>query len=107
MWRVVVVITIVVVWVSALASQRVDASDQQDHSILDWGELPSLPDAYGFAGTFAGVSGNALIVAGGSNFPTENRWRDDAKKAFYDHVFVLTDPDEKWVKLSSVPTLVE
>ena len=34
-----------------------------------WGELPAIPDNFGFAGSFSGVSGDALIVAGGANFP--------------------------------------
>ena len=34
-----------------------------------WRELPPLPDAHGFAGAYAGVSGGNLIVAGGANFP--------------------------------------
>src|ERR1051326_3509891 len=38
---------------------------------LDWKELPALPDREGFATPFAGVSGGALIVAGGANFPVK------------------------------------
>src|SRR5262245_23532811 len=34
-----------------------------------WTQLPPLPDREGFAGAFAGVTGGALIVAGGANFP--------------------------------------
>ena len=36
---------------------------------LSWSELPSLPDPLGVAGPFAGVHNDALIVAGGANFP--------------------------------------
>lgn len=36
-----------------------------DSDMLSWRELPSLPDALGVAGPFAGVHNDALIVAGG------------------------------------------
>jgi N-acetylneuraminic acid mutarotase len=36
---------------------------------FSWGELPRIPDKFGFAGSFAGTANNALIVAGGANFP--------------------------------------
>ena len=36
---------------------------------LTWKQLPPLPDVPGVAAPFAGVSGCALLVAGGVNFP--------------------------------------
>lgn len=68
-------------------------------SVLKWEELTSLPDKEGFAGAFAGVSGDALIVAGGANFPFGRPWDEDqtkSTKVWYDHVFVLTDPKGEW-----------
>ncbi len=49
---------------------------------LDWQELPSLPNPDGVAGPFTGVHGDALIVAGGANFPkpvweSQKVWQDD------------------------------
>ncbi len=38
---------------------------------LQWRALPSLPDREGFAGMFAGVTGDALLLAGGANFPDQ------------------------------------
>jgi N-acetylneuraminic acid mutarotase len=64
-------------------------------SALEWEKLPSLPDALGFAGPFAGVSGGALIVAGGANFPHGMPW-EGGKKAWHDSVFVLPEPTAKW-----------
>ena len=52
-----------------------------------WERLPSLPDREGFAGLFAGVSGGALLVAGGANFPDAKPW-EGGKKVWYDTVFV-------------------
>lgn len=61
----------------------------------DWKQLPSLPDKEGFAGSFAGVSHGALLVAGGANFPDKKPW-DGGKKVWSDAVFVLDKPDGKW-----------
>ena len=51
-----------------------------DREMLAWEELPALPDELGVAGPFAGVHNDALIVAGGANFPrpvweTQKVWR--------------------------------
>ncbi|HOH50592.1 MAG TPA: sodium/solute symporter [Candidatus Hydrogenedentes bacterium] len=53
---------------------------------LRWEELPPLPDPAGVAGPVVGVHGDALIVAGGANFP-EPRW--ETQKVFHDRVHVL------------------
>ena len=65
-------------------------------STLDWAQLPPLPDSNGFAGSFAGVSGGALIVAGGANFPGLMPW-DGGKKVWHDSVFVLPKTNGKWL----------
>lgn len=44
---------------------------------------------------FAGVSGGALIAAGGANFPDKKPW-EGGKKVWYDTVFVLEKPDGAW-----------
>ncbi|WP_231615607.1 sodium:solute symporter family transporter [Novipirellula artificiosorum] len=55
--------------------------------LLSWSELPPVPDELGFAGPFVGVHNDALIVAGGANFP-KPVW--DNEKVWHDRVFVLT-----------------
>lgn len=62
---------------------------------LQWSELPSLPDPKGFAGAYVGVSGDALIVAGGANFPKGSPWDGDPK-VWYDRIYVLAQPDGAW-----------
>ncbi len=62
---------------------------------MHWSQLPPIPDAEGFAAPFAGVSGGALIVAGGANIP-EDKWADAFVKKWYDSVFVLARPDGTW-----------
>lgn len=53
---------------------------------LHWSELPSLPNRLGVAGPFAGVHRDALMVAGGANFP-QPVWGND--KVWHDEIYVL------------------
>ena len=53
---------------------------------LEWQQLGSLPDELGVAGPFAGVHNDALIIAGGANFPRPV-WQND--KVWHDRIFVL------------------
>jgi N-acetylneuraminate epimerase len=69
---------------------------------LEWKELTPIPDASGFAGSFAGVSGGALIVAGGTNFPDKKPW-EGGTKVWYDDVFVLQQPEGEWRKAGKLP----
>src|SRR5689334_6043114 len=69
---------------------------------LRWEKLPSLPDREGFAGAFAGVSGEALLVAGGANFPDKKPW-EGGKKVWYDTVFALNRPDGQWALVGKLP----
>jgi N-acetylneuraminic acid mutarotase len=68
----------------------------------EWKRLPPLPDKEGFAGPFSGVSGGALLVAGGANFPGRKPW-DGGKKVWYDSVFVLDRPGGKWEVAGKLP----
>lgn len=62
---------------------------------LIWKQLPSLPDKEGFAYPFAGVHGQALIVAGGANFPDKRPW-ESGTKVWYDSVYVLEAGVRTW-----------
>jgi N-acetylneuraminic acid mutarotase len=64
-------------------------------SVMQWSKLRPLPDREGFAAPFAGVSGGALIVAGGANIPGE-KWGDSFKKVWSDSVFILEAPGGDW-----------
>jgi len=63
--------------------------------VTGWSRLPSLPDKEGFASMYAGVSGGALLAAGGANFPDKKPW-EGGKKIWHDTVFVLEKPDGQW-----------
>lgn len=69
---------------------------------LEWSELPPLPDSHGFAGTLAGTSEGALIVAGGANFPDGPPWAGGVK-AWHDRIFVLESPDGTWREAGRLP----
>lgn len=62
---------------------------------MEWSRLPSLLDREGFASPFAGVSGGALIVAGGANIPGD-KWAEPFLKKWYDSIFILENPQAKW-----------
>lgn len=68
----------------------------------DWKPLPSLPDAEGFAGSFAGVSGGTLLVAGGTNFPDKRPW-EGGTKIWYDAVYALEKENGSWIKAGTLP----
>ena len=62
---------------------------------LEWKALPDLPGDLGVAGSFTGVHNDALIVAGGANFPDGVPWRptDDggtSAKVYHDTIHVAT-----------------
>lgn len=65
-----------------------------------WEALPPVPDDVGFAGGFAGVSGDALVFAGGANFAPPVFEND---KQWHDRVFVLPAPDAEWVEAGTLP----
>ncbi len=69
---------------------------------VQWAQLPSLPDQEGFAGCFAGVSGRALVLAGGANFPNQKPWEGGAK-VWYDAIHVLDHPAGQWKTVGKLP----
>ncbi|MDP6523996.1 MAG: sodium/solute symporter [Kiritimatiellia bacterium] len=77
---------------------------EESKGMLDWEELPPLPDELGVAGPFAGTSGDALVVAGGANFP-EPVW--DTDKVWRDAVYVLEKSADgenfEWTTAGSLP----
>jgi len=64
----------------------------QAAQILDWTELPDLPPRTGqtlqpgLAGAFCGIHNEALILAGGANFPPPV-W--ESQKVWHDDIYVL------------------
>lgn len=66
--------------------------------VLTWSALPELPPLegqtvqLGFAGAFSGIHNDALIVAGGANFP-EPVW--ETNKVWHDDIYVLIKEKRK------------
>lgn len=67
---------------------------QPSADIIEWSELPSIPDKIGFNGSFIGVHNNALIIAGGANFPDQPVW-EGGQKQWYHNIFVLESVDDR------------
>jgi SSS family transporter len=51
------------------APGRVAPDSLAEQSVFSWAQIATLPDSLGVAGACAGVSNEALLVAGGANFP--------------------------------------
>ncbi|MDG1852790.1 MAG: kelch repeat-containing protein, partial [Verrucomicrobiales bacterium] len=79
---------LIIIWATFLGSIAVAADD-----LLKWENLPELPSAngqeenLGVAGPFVGIHNNALIIAGGANFPGKPLWETD--KVWHDEIYVL------------------
>src|SRR4030095_7346512 len=73
-----------------------------DGKSLAWKQPPPLPDPLGVAAPFAGVSGGALIVAGGANFPDKMPW-EGGKKVWHDAVWVLEKRGGEWRSGGKLP----
>ena len=64
-------------------------------NVLKWEKLTELPAPEGLdknigvAGPFVGVHNDALIVAGGANFPDKPLWETD--KVWHDRIYVLSE----------------
>ena len=78
----------------ALVAVIFPANSVADDDRLSWSELPPLPGELGVAGPFAGVHNDALIVAGGANFPLPV-WESD--KVWHDRIDVLIKSDNGYV----------
>src|SRR5258706_16017016 len=69
---------------------------------LNWKQLPPLPGRLGFAAPFAGVSGGALIVAGGADFPGGVPG-EGGPKDWPDSVFFFPRPAGRWSPVFRLP----
>lgn len=71
-------------------------------SSLRWQEWAPLPLTEGFAGGFAGVSNDALIFAGGTNFAGRPPW-EGGTRIWSDHIYVLTGSEGIWQSSGKLP----
>ncbi|PTX94496.1 galactose oxidase [Opitutus sp. ER46] len=89
--------------IAATVTAGLGAAAETGATSPQWVALPPVPDAIGFAGSYAGVSGDCLLVAGGANFPDRPPW-ENGTKTWYDSVFVLEAPQAAWRKAGRLPT---
>jgi N-acetylneuraminate epimerase len=97
----------IIFYLTLITLMNTQCSDSQtpdcDRHDIKWSTLPALPDTTGFAGSFAGVSYGALLVAGGSNFPDGGApWKGSVKK-WYDKIFVLENKESNWREAGKLP----
>lgn len=69
-----------------------------------WKQLAAIPDRFGFAGSFSGVSNGALIVAGGANFPDGGAPWTGSTKVWSDKIYVLESAQGKWKEVGKLPS---
>lgn len=82
---------------------RSRAQDKPAASYLQWSQLPALPGTPGVAGSFAGVSNGALLVAGGANFPDGGTPWTGSAKVWQDKVYVLENASGSWKEAGTLP----
>jgi len=76
-----------------------------DASAIRWQALPDLPDPLGEAGAYAGISGGAVLFAGGANFPKAPPWQG-GEKVFSGSIHRLRKtPDGKLEWRANIGTL--
>lgn len=72
----------------------------QRNKIIDWSVAATLPSVdgktanIGIAGAFSGISNDAMIIAGGANFPDAMPW-NGGKKVYYNGLYVLKKTGKK------------
>ena len=82
---------------------QIYAMSQGKNVSFEWSLLNNIPDSIGYAGSFVGVSNDALIVAGGSNFPDGGAPWLGSKKVWYNKIFVLKSPSSNWQEAGILP----
>jgi SSS family solute:Na+ symporter len=72
---------------------------QDDSTLFEWSEEQALPNSVGLNGAFIGKHNDALIFAGGTNFPKKPVWEGGQKK-WNNSIYILTKNNGKstWKK---------
>lgn len=81
---------------SSIFAQNDSSTDNSAR--FKWQTLAPLPQK--LSGQFAGVSGNALVVAGGTDFPVS--LFEGGQKVWYDGIYALDEPNGQWKKVGQL-----
>ena len=95
----------VVLLLTVVSSSRAGEGDKPQATAaleLDWQQLPDLPDPLGVAGPFVGIHHDALILAGGANFPLPH-WENDKQWHSDIHVMIREGPRYRWMPGGVLP----
>jgi len=87
----------------SLSAMNTRSQTPMERDFFSWGQASPLPDADGLAGSYAGVSGGALLLAGGTNFPGNQRPWTGGTKTWYDKIYVLEQPGASWSVAGRLP----
>src|SRR5882672_2168991 len=87
----------------SLSAMNTRSQTPMERDFFSWGQASPLPDADGLAGSYAGVSGGALLLAGGTNFPGNQRPWTGGTKTWYDKIYVLEQPGGSWSAAGRLP----
>jgi SSS family solute:Na+ symporter len=88
-----------------LTAQQATASNTTPRATIDplsWSLLPALPNPIGYGGPFVGSHKDALIVAGGANFPTAPPWQGGSK-VWHANTWVLSKSNAGWQPAKALP----
>lgn len=94
-FAVLLALLIIVVSMISMTMDHPASSDVTSELAISWQKIAETPPAagqqtsLGVSGAFAGVLGNTIILAGGTNFPEGHPFFDGASKRFYQEVFLL------------------
>lgn len=86
---------------AAVTAPTIVSAQEPPREFLAWQSLPDLPDQLGLGGPLVGVHNDALIVAGGANFPVaegQDLW--DVPKVWHRDAWVLVrdgDSAYRWL----------
>ena len=69
----------------------------------NWRVLDTIPDPYGFAGSYAGNLSTGIICAGGAQFENGTPPWNSGVKVWTDRIFYLSDENSSWKEIGKLP----
>jgi N-acetylneuraminate epimerase len=89
--------------IMTMITSLIGCETEEKGTQIEWRNLPAIPDSIGFAGSFAAVIQDKLLLAGGANFPDGGFPWTGSVKRWTDKVFILNDPNGEWKAAGQLP----